>query len=150
MIPLPNNFYSLLLHLLHFYSQVRYEGDPESALVQFSSPAEAKAAHDCAEAVLNNRFIKVYYLKQGGGPWKGKGGGGMGTQAEIMTNVSEGEKEEEEEEEEVVEEEEEGVFFLLLYEFLSPSRHLELWQWPTYDQTPFSSSIHKELVHLLV
>jgi RNA-binding protein 26 len=49
--------------------QVRYEGDPESAIVQFSSPFEAKAAHDCTEAVLNNRFIRVYYLKvnTGGG-----------------------------------------------------------------------------------
>ena len=54
--------------------QVRYDGDPESALVQFSSPAEAKAAHDCVEAVLNNRFIKVYYLKKGPGQWGGKKG----------------------------------------------------------------------------
>ncbi|XP_019862843.1 PREDICTED: RNA-binding protein 27-like [Amphimedon queenslandica] len=45
--------------------QVRYENDPESAIVQFSSPSEAKAAHDCTEAVLNNRFIRVYYLKGG-------------------------------------------------------------------------------------
>ena len=48
------------------YIQVRYENDPESAIVQFSSPQEAKAAHDSVEAVLNNRFIRVYYLKNTG------------------------------------------------------------------------------------
>ena len=47
-----------------FVVQVRYEGDLEGALVQFSSPAEAKKAHDCAEAVLNNRFIRVSYLRK--------------------------------------------------------------------------------------
>ena len=63
------------------YSQVRYDNDPESALIQFSSPAEAKAAHDCVEAVLNNRFIKVYYLKKGAqGQWTGK-------KVETTTNV---------------------------------------------------------------
>ena len=44
--------------------QVRHEGDPEAALVQFSSPAEATKAHNSTEAVLNNRFIKVFYLRQ--------------------------------------------------------------------------------------
>lgn len=44
--------------------QVRYEGDPESALVQFSTPQEAKAAHSSTEAVLNNRFIRVYFLRK--------------------------------------------------------------------------------------
>ena len=47
-------------------SQVRYENDPESAIVQFTNPHEAKKAHDSVEAVLNNRFIKVYYLKNNG------------------------------------------------------------------------------------
>ncbi len=51
---------------MNFYSpsQVRHEGDPEAALVQFSSPGEATKAHNSAEAVLSNRFIKVFYLKQ--------------------------------------------------------------------------------------
>jgi len=43
---------------------VRFEGDLEGAMVQFSSTSEAKKAHDSAEAVLNNRFIKVYYLRR--------------------------------------------------------------------------------------
>lgn len=33
-------------------------------MVQFSSPFEAKKAHDCTEAILNNRFIRVYYLRK--------------------------------------------------------------------------------------
>eukprot|EP00731_Ephydatia_muelleri_P031207 Em0022g721a len=40
---------------------VKFDGDPEGALIQFSSPAEAKKACECPEAVLNNRFIRVYY-----------------------------------------------------------------------------------------
>lgn len=43
---------------------MRYEGDPEGALVQFSSPAEAKKAHSSTEAVLNNRFIRIYFLRK--------------------------------------------------------------------------------------
>ena len=38
-------------------------GDQEAALIQFSSHAEAKRAHDCPEAVFNNRFIRVYWHK---------------------------------------------------------------------------------------
>lgn len=45
-------------------AQVRYEGDLEGAMVQFSSPVEAKKAHDSSEAVLNNRFIWVSYLRK--------------------------------------------------------------------------------------
>ena len=41
-----------------------YGGDPEGALVQFATPFEARKAHDSAEAVLNNRFIKIYYLRR--------------------------------------------------------------------------------------
>ena len=45
-------------------NQVWYSGDPEGALVQFSTPFEARKAHDSAEAVLNNRFIRIYYLRK--------------------------------------------------------------------------------------
>lgn len=41
--------------------QVCYDGDPEAALVQFASHSEALSAHRCTEAVLNNRFIKVFW-----------------------------------------------------------------------------------------
>ncbi|KAG8225803.1 hypothetical protein J437_LFUL005610, partial [Ladona fulva] len=40
---------------------VSYEGDPEAALITFSSHAEANAAYRSTEAVLNNRFIKVFW-----------------------------------------------------------------------------------------
>lgn len=41
--------------------QVSYEGDPEAAIVTFSSHAEANVAYRSTEAVLNNRFIKVFW-----------------------------------------------------------------------------------------
>lgn len=41
--------------------QVCFEGDREAALIQFASHAEAQAAHRSTEAVLNNRFIKVFW-----------------------------------------------------------------------------------------
>ncbi|XP_044763327.1 zinc finger protein swm [Coccinella septempunctata] len=41
--------------------QVNYEGDTEAAIVTFSSHAEASAAYRSTEAVLNNRFIKVFW-----------------------------------------------------------------------------------------
>ena len=67
--------------------QVHYDNDPESAIVQFSSPTEAKAGHDCAEAVLNNRFIKVYYLKGGYAANRAQQQLGMG-QIELVSTVS--------------------------------------------------------------
>ncbi|XP_050499905.1 RNA-binding protein 26 isoform X2 [Diabrotica virgifera virgifera] len=45
--------------------QVQYEGDPEAALITFSSHAEANAAYRSTEAVLNNRFIKVFWHNVG-------------------------------------------------------------------------------------
>ena len=41
--------------------QIQFEGDPASALVSFSSAAEAEAAFTSSEAVLGNRFIKMFY-----------------------------------------------------------------------------------------
>ncbi|RDD41079.1 RNA-binding protein 26 [Trichoplax sp. H2] len=41
--------------------QIGVEGDKQAALIQFSTHAEAKSAHDSPEAVLNNRFIKVFW-----------------------------------------------------------------------------------------
>ena len=53
------------MHLIgNNFVQVRYEGDPEGALIQFSSPTEAKKAHSSTEAVLNNRFIRIYFLRK--------------------------------------------------------------------------------------
>ncbi|BES87843.1 RRM [Nesidiocoris tenuis] len=41
--------------------QVGFEGDPESALITFSTPTEANIAYKSTEAVLNNRFIRVFW-----------------------------------------------------------------------------------------
>jgi RNA-binding protein 26 len=67
--------------------QVQFEGDPASALVTFSNTEEATSAFNSAEAVLGNRFIKMFYHysrhpqsvkdRLGGG---GGGGGGGGPQ----------------------------------------------------------------------
>lgn len=41
--------------------QVSFEGDPGSALVTYSENEEANAAFNSSEAVMNNRFIKVFW-----------------------------------------------------------------------------------------
>merc|ERR1719483_392781 len=41
--------------------QVQFEGDPGSALVTFGTTDEASAAFSTSEAVMNNRFIKVFW-----------------------------------------------------------------------------------------
>ncbi|XP_023231910.1 RNA-binding protein 26-like [Centruroides sculpturatus] len=46
--------------------QVCYDGDPEAALIQFNSHAEANAAYRSTEAVLNNRFVKVFWHNKDG------------------------------------------------------------------------------------
>jgi len=43
------------------YLQVKFEGDPEGALVSYSSNAEALACYKCPDPVFNNRFIKVFW-----------------------------------------------------------------------------------------
>lgn len=43
--------------------KVGFQNDPEAALVQFSTIAEAKAAHSSSSAVLGNRFIRVYFMR---------------------------------------------------------------------------------------
>lgn len=48
-----NNFF--------FCIKVCYEDDPEAALITFSSHTEANVAYKSTEAVLNNRFIKVFW-----------------------------------------------------------------------------------------
>ncbi|PNF30064.1 hypothetical protein B7P43_G05352 [Cryptotermes secundus] len=54
-----NNHFSKFGKIVNI--QVSFEGDPEAALVTFSSHAEANAAYRSTEAVLNNRFIKVFW-----------------------------------------------------------------------------------------
>ncbi|XP_026331398.1 zinc finger protein swm-like, partial [Hyposmocoma kahamanoa] len=54
-----NNHFSKFGKIVNI--QVCYEGDPEAALITFSSPTEANVAYKSTEAVLNNRFIKVFW-----------------------------------------------------------------------------------------
>lgn len=54
-----NNHFSKFGKIVNI--QVNFGSDPEAALVTFQLPTEAKAAYRSTEAVLNNRFIKVFW-----------------------------------------------------------------------------------------
>lgn len=60
-----NTIMDLNSHFLRFGKiiniQINHDNDPEAALVTFSSPAEAQLAYRSTEAVLNNRFIRVFW-----------------------------------------------------------------------------------------
>ncbi|XP_060693344.1 RNA-binding protein 27 isoform X2 [Hemiscyllium ocellatum] len=47
--------------------QVAFSGDPEAALIQYSQNEEAKRAISSTAAVLNNRFIRVYWHRENNG-----------------------------------------------------------------------------------
>ncbi|XP_041049243.1 RNA-binding protein 27 isoform X4 [Carcharodon carcharias] len=47
--------------------QVAFGGDPEAALIQYSHNEEAKRAISSTAAVLNNRFIRVYWHRENNG-----------------------------------------------------------------------------------
>ncbi|XP_030637079.1 RNA-binding protein 26 isoform X2 [Chanos chanos] len=65
-----NNISKLNEHFSKFGTivnlQVAYQNDPEAALIQFSTPDQAKRAITSTEAVLNNRFIKVHWHRDNG------------------------------------------------------------------------------------
>lgn len=44
--------------------QVVFGGDPEAALIQYTANDEARRAISSTEAVLNNRFIRVYWHRE--------------------------------------------------------------------------------------
>ncbi|KAK2828148.1 hypothetical protein Q5P01_019182 [Channa striata] len=46
--------------------QVVFGGDPEAALIQYTKNEEARRAISSTEAVLNNRFIRVYWHREPG------------------------------------------------------------------------------------
>jgi len=60
-----NNITTLNAHFARYGTlqniQINFEGDPSSALVTFSSNDEANAAFNTPEAVMNNRFIKMFW-----------------------------------------------------------------------------------------
>lgn len=59
-----NNHFSKFGKIVNM--QVSYDGDPEAAIVTFSTHAEANVAYRSTEAVLNNRFIKVFWHSASG------------------------------------------------------------------------------------
>lgn len=71
-----NNISKLNEHFSKFGTivnlQVAYQNDPEGALIQFASPDEAKRAIQSTEAVLNNRFIKLYWYREDGAEAQGQ------------------------------------------------------------------------------
>ncbi|XP_063329970.1 RNA-binding protein 26 isoform X2 [Pelmatolapia mariae] len=71
-----NNISKLNEHFSKFGTivnlQVAYQSDPEGALIQFSSPDEAKRAMQSTEAVLNNRFIRVHWFREDGNDAQGQ------------------------------------------------------------------------------
>jgi RNA-binding protein 26 len=44
-------------------TNIQIDVDSKKALVSYSQPAEAKAAHTSPEVIFNNRFVKVYFQK---------------------------------------------------------------------------------------
>ncbi|KHN74370.1 RNA-binding protein 26 [Toxocara canis] len=60
-----NNIAKLNEHFANFGQiiniQVCYEGDPEAALITYSTRGEAMAAYKSTTPILNNRFIKVFW-----------------------------------------------------------------------------------------
>jgi len=66
--------------------QVLFEGDPGSALITFSTTDEANAAFTTSEAVLNNRFIKVFWHRSEKGTVKDRLGQQQGNANMILVN----------------------------------------------------------------
>ncbi|KAM7398273.1 hypothetical protein PAMA_006264 [Pampus argenteus] len=65
-----NNITKLNEHFSKFGTivniQVVFGGDPEAALIQYTKNEEARRAISSTEAVLNNRFIHVYWHRESG------------------------------------------------------------------------------------
>uniref|UniRef100_A0A7N8YGJ3 RNA binding motif protein 27 n=1 Tax=Mastacembelus armatus TaxID=205130 RepID=A0A7N8YGJ3_9TELE len=65
-----NNITKLNEHFSKFGTivniQVAFGGDPEAALIQYTKNEEARRAISNTEAVLNNRFIRVYWHREPG------------------------------------------------------------------------------------
>ncbi|PIK49687.1 putative RNA-binding protein 26 [Apostichopus japonicus] len=53
--------------------QVAYSGDPGAALLTFATHPQAKSAHQSSEAVLGNRFIKVFWHSPDGNSEQNQG-----------------------------------------------------------------------------
>ena len=56
--------------------QVQFEGDPSSALITFANSEDASLAFNSSEAVMNNRFIKMFWAADKGNVKNRLGGRG--------------------------------------------------------------------------
>jgi len=56
--------------------QVQFEGDPSSALITFANSEDASLAFNSSEAVMNNRFIKMFWASDKGNVKNRLGGRG--------------------------------------------------------------------------
>ncbi|XP_066501354.1 RNA-binding protein 27 isoform X3 [Hoplias malabaricus] len=72
-----NNITKLNEHFSKFGTivniQVVFGGDPEAALIQYTTNEEARRAISSTEAVLNNRFIRVYWHREATAPAQEQG-----------------------------------------------------------------------------
>ena len=72
--------------------QVQFEGDPSSALITFASNDDASLAFNSSEAVMNNRFIKMFWHNDKGNVKNrlgGRGGGvTMHSQGKLSRTIS--------------------------------------------------------------
>lgn len=80
-----NNITKLNEHFSKFGTivniQVVFGGDPEAALIQYTKNEEARRAISSTEAVLNNRFIRVYWHREPGTNNTGQQDQSSGSQA---------------------------------------------------------------------
>uniref|UniRef100_A0A3Q1D9L5 RNA binding motif protein 27 n=1 Tax=Amphiprion ocellaris TaxID=80972 RepID=A0A3Q1D9L5_AMPOC len=80
-----NNITKLNEHFSKFGTivniQVVFGGDPEAALIQYTKNEEARRAISSIEAVLNNRFIRVYWHREPGTNTTGQQDQSSGSQA---------------------------------------------------------------------
>lgn len=78
-----NNITKLNEHFSKFGTivniQVVFGGDPEAALIQYTANDEARRAISSTEAVLNNRFIRVYWHREPTGSSTQEQGPGQNT-----------------------------------------------------------------------
>lgn len=72
-----NNHFSKFGKIVNIH--ISYDNDPEAAIVTFSTHAEANVAYRSTEAVLNNRFIKVFWHTGSGATGEGSMNNAGGT-----------------------------------------------------------------------
>ena len=101
--------------------QIHFEGDPSSALITFAGTGEAAAAINCTEAIMNNRFIKVFWHIEKQAMKERLGG-----QNTNPNNVVLGEREETEDVEKVKEDKEKAIQEIQKSQEMLQTKHEEM------------------------